>query len=102
MTPKALKSLSIASLAVHRAALCNEYVRRFCEKQDMQFEFWVGGEGGIALVSDFYLGFDDIVTDLEAGVEKGEIIKWYDHCLERHSKNETAINYQTWLKGFRG
>ena len=42
---------------------CNEYVQKFCNKQEMTNEGWVNDDvGGIALCSDFYFNLHDIVS----------------------------------------
>ena len=84
--------------------VCLEYVNVFCKKQDFYFDGWVGNDvGGIALCSDFFFNFHDIVWDINTNQKKGEIIKWYDYILDRHSQNKTepSMTYYSWTKGFR-
>ena len=78
---------------------CKEYIKLFCEKQDLGFDGFVNEEiGGIALCSDFFFNFSDIVWDVNAKIPKGVIIEWYDAQLENPEK---AINYYSYTKGLR-
>lgn len=78
---------------------CNELVKMFCKKQDMQFLGWVGNKvGGIAECNDFYFNIDDIVLDLNSNQRKGIIINWYYDNLEFENKH---INYYSYTKGLR-
>lgn len=78
---------------------CNEYAKRFCTKQDMDFDGWVGGQvGGIAMCNDFFFNLHDIVLDLNSKQEKGIIIDWYYDNLENP---ERYINYFSYTKGLR-
>ena len=78
---------------------CKEYIKLFCEKQDLGFDGFVNDDiGGIALCSDFFFNFQDIVLDVNAKIPKGVIIDWYDAQLENPEK---AINYYSYTKGLR-
>ena len=78
---------------------CKDYIKLFCEKQDLGFDGFVNDEiGGIALCSDFFFNFQDIVWDVNAKIPKGVIIEWYDAQLENPEK---AINYYSYTKGLR-
>ena len=79
--------------------VCNQYMKLFCEKQDIGFDGFVNDDiGGIALCSDFFFNFSDIVWDVNAKIPKGVIIEWYDAQLENPEK---AINYYSYTKGLR-
>lgn len=78
---------------------CNEYVDKFCKKQEMENEGWVANQvGGVALCSDFYFNFDDIVLDVNTKQPKGVIIDWYDDNLKNPDK---SINYYSYIIGLR-
>lgn len=79
--------------------VCNEYVTKFCNKQELIFEGWVGDTiGGIACCNDFYFNFEDIVLDINSKQPKGAIIDWYYSNLEEAEK---SINYYSYTKGLR-
>jgi len=79
--------------------VCNQYMKLFCEKQDIGFDGFVNDDiGGIALCSDFFFNFQDIVCDVNAKIPKGVIIEWYDAQLENPEK---AINYYSYTKELR-
>jgi hypothetical protein len=78
---------------------CNEYAKRFCNKQEMNFEGWVRDVvGGIAYCNDFLFNFQDIVWDINSKQPKGAIIDWYYSNLEHPEK---SINYYSYTKGLR-
>jgi hypothetical protein len=79
--------------------ICNTYVKIFCEKQDMDFEGWVGNDvGSIACCNDFFFDLHDIILDIDTNQEEGYIINWYYDNLEIEDKN---INYYSYIKGLR-
>ena len=78
---------------------CNEYVILFCQKQEMDFEGWVGLDiGGIACCNDLFFNFHDIVIDIDSCQKKGLIVDWYYSNLENTSN---TINYFSYTKGLR-
>lgn len=79
--------------------ICNTYVKVFCEKQEMDFEGWVGDTvGSIACCNDFFFDLSDIILDIDTNQEQGYIINWYYDNLETEDKN---INYYSYIKGLR-
>lgn len=77
----------------------NEIIYNFCEKQGLDFEYWVGDHvGEVACFGDVFLNFDDIVHDLKNNAPKGLIIDWYFQQLE--NKNQ-KINYRSYIMGAR-
>lgn len=78
---------------------CNEYLQKFCNKQEMDNEGWVNDDvGSIALCSDFYFHLHDIVLDINSKQPKGQIIDWYYENLDTPEK---SINYYSYTKGLR-
>jgi len=78
---------------------CNEYVQKFCKKQEMTNEGWVNDDvGDIALCSDFFFNLHDIVWDINSKQPKWKIIDWYYDNLDTPEK---AINYYSYTKGLR-
>ena len=50
-----MKTTKLNELNKQYEFICNEYVKKFCNKQSMSFEGWVGDTlGGIAYYSHFY------------------------------------------------
>jgi len=81
-------------------SVCNEYIKRFCKKQELQFEYWIADDvGGIGCFGDtFFFNFHDIVWDINSKQPKGLIIEWHDGCVENF---EQAMNYHSYTKGLR-
>lgn len=93
------KAMNINDLKKQYELVCNEYVKIFCKKQELDFEGWVGDTvGGIAYCSDFYFNFHDIVWDVNSKQPKGAIIDWYYGNLDMPEK---SINYFSYTKGLR-
>lgn len=84
---------------------CKHLITHFCQKQDLDFDYWIGDViGGIACFNaDYFFNLNDIYLDLLKNVAKGLIIKWQDDGVENHFKNHTDIhiNYSSYLKGLR-
>lgn len=79
--------------------VCNEYVTKFCNKQEMDFNGWVGDMVGyIAYCNDFYFNFHDIVLDVNSKQPKEAIVDWYYGNLEIP---ENSINYFSYTQGLR-
>lgn len=78
----------------------SEYIDKFCKKQGLFFEYWVGEiVGGIACFGDiFFFSFQDIVWDVNSKQKKGLIIDWIYDCLDNP---EISMNYFSYSKGFR-
>lgn len=80
--------------------VCNEYIKVFKKKQDIDFDGWVGNEiGGIAsFCGQYFFNISDIVWDINSNCRKGLILRWQEDCIEDVSK---AINYYSYSNGLR-
>jgi len=77
----------------------SKYVANFCDKHELEFDYWVAGlTGTIGVFGDYFFNFEDIRLDLEKDVPEHKIFEWYDLSLELGMQNEPIINYYTWLK----
>lgn len=84
--------------------LCNEYLKIFCEKQEVEFDpsDWVGGDvGEVIHIADCFLNFDEIRLDIDTDQPKGFIFKWYWEDLDGYYKTKQRINYRNYIKGLR-
>ena len=89
--PKDTANLKQTAIIIAYNSVCNEIVQLFCDKQDMEFDGWVGGTvGGFADCGGLSFSFSDIVFDIKTGQPKGKIVEWFD--------NEERINYPTYTK----
>jgi hypothetical protein len=100
-----LEKLSLEKLKTHYENVCNEYIRRFCEKQEIDFDGWVSDEvGGIAsFVCQYFFTIDDIVLDLYTNQPVGLILDWQSDGVDYNMFNETpqSINYKSYTMGLR-
>ena len=63
--------------------VCNEYVQKFCDKQELTNEGWVGNHvGETAVCSDFYFNLTDIVFDIDSNQPKWRILDWYGNSFQ--------------------
>lgn len=94
------------NLDVRYEAICELYVERFLVKHGFYDEEsgelneweYVGEEvGGIVCLGDYFIGFDDIRTDIDERVPKETYFEYYDYCVW----NNKNINYKSFLKGAR-
>lgn len=69
------------------------YVNAFCDKQQLEFSFWIDDVGGVAFFNEVYiLYFDDIRYDVDNDIPKGKIVEY--SLLPPESK----INYKNFCK----
>ena len=94
------RTIKLSKLREQYEFVVSEYIKKFCYKQGLEFEYWVGNNiGGVACFGDmFYYNFQDIVWDINSKQPKGLIIKWlYDSC----DNPEKSMNYFSYSKGLR-
>lgn len=100
-----LEKLSIEKLKAQYEDVCNEYIRRFCEKQEIYFDGWVSDEvGGIAsFISQYFFTIDDIALDLNTKQPAGLILDWQSDGVDYNMFNEKTeyINYKSYTMGLR-
>ena len=84
-------------------ANCNEYINRFCKKQELYFEYWVGDIiGGVASFGDVYFfNFTDIVWDINSNQPKELILNWLEDSLDEQKTAIGIVNYFSYTKGLR-
>jgi hypothetical protein len=82
---------------------CTEYINRFCEKQGLVFEYWVGDIiGGVASFGDtYFFNFQDIVWDINSNQPKGLILNWLEDLLDEQKTTIGIVNYFSYTKGLR-
>ena len=81
--------------------IAEEYVKLFCEKQDLEFEFWVGRIGESAYFTSCHsFTLSQIMYDIENKCEKGLILQWSNDMIENHEE-KGFINYESYSKGLR-
>jgi len=101
----AYKYLLRISLKDRYEAVCLEYIKLFCEKQEVDFDGWVGDEvGGMASFAstyDFHLS--DIALDIDTNQPKGLILSWQNEHVNFNSFTEVRryINYKSYTMGLR-
>jgi hypothetical protein len=73
------------------------YIKAFEAKQELEFYGWVGGNlGEVAVFSDMYIDFCDIVLDIDSQQPKGLIAEWYETI-----NSEKSGNYRSYCMGYR-
>ena len=82
------------------------YIKAFCKKHGIDFEFWISDEvGSVCNIGDYFFDFQDIKTDIDLNVstkENESIFAWQTYVLEAQEKKaKYQINFKSWLKGVR-
>ena len=85
--------------------ICNDFIAAFEEKQDIEFNYWVGDEvGGIASFAwQYFFNLSDIILDIITNQPKGKILDWQDEDLDfcMDKPFPTSINYKSYVIGLR-
>jgi hypothetical protein len=100
-----LEKLNLKKLKNQYDNVCNEYVRRFCEKQKIDFDGWIGDEaGGIAsFICQYFFNMSDIILDITTNQPAGFILDWQSDGVDYNLlKDKTEyINYNSYIMGLR-
>ena len=80
-----------------------EYTDRFLDKhgftiEDDSFE-WINTVGGIALVNDYYISFNDMRTDIDRNIQENIFFEWYEYRLELAMLGAHDCTYEMYLDG---
>jgi len=79
--------------------VCNEYVQKFCDKQELTNKGWVNNDvGTTAMCSDFYFNLTDIVFDIDSNQPKWRILDWYGNSFQECQNGDKFINYENYTK----
>lgn len=80
---------------------CNEYVKKFAQKQGIEFEFWVSDRVGETACFSSHHAFNmpELIYDIDSNQPKGLIMEWHEKSLE--NQGEKWINYFSYCLGFR-
>ena len=102
---KKIKIMETKELIEKYEFICNELVAKFEEKQQIEFEGWIGDEiGGLASFSfQYFFNLADIILDLKTNQPKGCIINWSEEETDFNLFNENPhyINYKSYTMGLR-
>lgn len=88
-------------------AICTKYVQAFLIKHEFHengilFDWeWQDRPGCTVFVSDYYLDFDDIRTDIDEEAPEDMFFEWCDYSLNKTIDNVPYANYKNYLKGAR-
>jgi len=79
----------------------SQYLEAFCDKQELDFDFWVGDHvGGIAHFGDIvFYDFMDIKYDIDTKQPKGLIWLW---AMVNMDDKAAHCNYISYCMGYRG
>jgi hypothetical protein len=78
------KTMKLQELNRQHEFVCNEWVQKFCNKQQIDFGGWVGDEiGGIASFDNqYFFNLSDIVLDLKTKQPNGQILAWLNDGVD--------------------
>ena len=99
------KTINLKELNKRYEFVCNEWVEKFCNKQHIDFDGWVGDEiGGIcSFACQYFFNLSDIILDLNTKQPKGFILAWQSEDVDFNlfKKNRQHINYKSYTMGLR-
>ena len=91
----------MTELQARYKAVCRAYIKEFCDKQDLYFEYAVLDDlgGMLCFSNEYFINFDNIRLDIDEDAPKGLILDWHEKSLKHYEKKN--INYYSYLKGAR-
>lgn len=99
------KTVKLQELNRQYNLVYNEWVQKFCNKQQIDFDGWVSDEvGGIAsFACQYFFTLSDIILDLNTKQPKGNILNWQIEDVDFNMFNEKQqhINYKSYTMGLR-
>ena len=99
------KPQTFKSLKTQYEKICNQIVKMFCAKQDVDFDFWIGDQVGeeASFINEYYFTMAEIILDLQSKQTKGFIFEWQraDIDFNMFRKEYVKINYASYIKGLR-
>jgi hypothetical protein len=98
------KQQTFKSLQKQYEKVCNEIVKMFCKKQDVEFDFWDRQVGEVAnFIGEYYFTMSEIILDLESKQPVGFIFEWHraDIDFNMFRKEPFHLNYASYIKGLR-
>lgn len=89
--------------------ICTLYVEAFLRKHHLfdadtgeysSYEWTADEVGGILEVDDYYIGFRDILYDIDNEVDKDKYDEYYQHNVDFGTEG-ISVNYRSYLRGAR-
>jgi len=96
--------MKIDDLYLMHTLIANEWVDKFCKKQEIEFDYWVADEvGGIgSFINQYFFTLSDIVYDIRTRQPKGLILQWQDEEMEYCLENDGGFtSYYGYTKKVR-
>ena len=88
--------------SVYKTA-CDNYLEAFAEKHgfDPSDCEWVANQpGGVAMVGDYYVDMQTILTDIDKDAPEEAWLGWYDYQLEvQMLELPKQCNFRSWIHG---
>ena len=82
---------------------CNNYLKVWCEKHylPMEDDPWVASEpGGVAMIGDYFVDMQTILTDINMNAPEKEWWEWYDYSVVTAEVGlPEKCNFKSWLMG---
>lgn len=95
--------MDVINLKEKWKAVCNEYLKRFCDKHEFAYEpdMWIADEPGTIIeIADMFVTMDDIRYDIDNNIHEDKYTQWYWKSLERLELGiEDDLSYQSFCRG---
>lgn len=93
----------ILSIKDRWADICNEYLKKFCQKHKYNIDPypWVGDNPGtVAMIGDLLVGMDDMRYDIDNNIPEDFFEKWYWKDLDVYELTKCHyMNYSSFCMG---
>ncbi|MCB0515192.1 MAG: hypothetical protein KDD49_03905 [Bacteroidetes bacterium] len=100
-----MKNIKLKELNNQYELVCNEIVKRFCAKQKIEFDYWIGDKVGVIALfaSQYFIALDDIIFDLNSNQPNGLILDWQNDSVDYNTRSESKkyISYPSYANGER-
>ena len=84
-------------LMLNYHVIIEQYLSKFCKKQKLEFDFWIGIHQLATFTEEYTINMSDIIYDIDNSCPKGLILQWINDNLD----NTQQINYHSYFLGLR-
>jgi len=85
-------------LKANYQVIIEHYLLKFCKKQKIKFDYWIGEPLQTAsFLGEYAFNVSDIIYDVDYNCPKGLILKWQQDFIEFGDK----LNYPSYVAGLR-
>lgn len=95
----------INDLDARYSQCCDEYIKLFCEKQEIDYENfeWLHTNETATFNDEYFFSIEEIIYDINTEQPKHNILEWQDYIVKHTLDNNKlpTINYRSYCIGAR-